>query len=149
MGGDDRLYNNIIIGRKSDSDNKYGLVTYNNSKLPVWIDGNVYYNNASPSVKDIGFKNSPGYDPGIQLIEENGSGYLYFTPDQTFFDHKVKLITGDILGKAKIPKTAFENADGTPFILDVDFFGNKRTPVDNLAGPIFNLKPGKSMVKLW
>jgi hypothetical protein len=149
MGGDDRLYNNIIIGRKSGSDNKYGLVTYNNSKLPVWIEGNIYYNSANPSVKDIGFKSSPGFDPGVQLIEENGSGYLNFTLDPAFFDHKVKLISGDILGKAKIPKTAFENADGTAIILDEDYFGNKRSPDANLAGPIFNLKPGKSVVKLW
>jgi hypothetical protein len=149
MGGDDRLYNNIIIGRESGSDNKYGLVTYNNSKLPVWIDGNFYYNKANPSVKDIDYKSSPGFDPGLQLIEENGSGYLNFTLDPAFFDHKVKLISGDILGKAKIPKTAFENADGTAIILDEDYFGNKRSPDANLAGPIFNLKPGKSVVKLW
>jgi hypothetical protein len=149
MGGDDRLYNNIIIGRKSGSDNKYGLVTYNNSKLPVWIDGNIYYSSANPSVKDIGFKSSPGFDPGVQLIEEKGSGYLDFTLDPTFFDYKVKLISGDILGKAKIPKTAFENADGTSFILDKDYFGNPRSSDANLAGPIFKLKTGKSVVKLW
>jgi hypothetical protein len=149
MGGDDRLYNNIIIGRKSGSDTKYGLATYNNSKLPVWIDGNVYFNNADPSVKDVDFKNFSGKDPDVQLTEESGSGYLNFTLDQGFFDHKVKLISSDILGKAKIPKTAFENADGTPYILDEDFFGSKRTAVANLAGPFSKINTGKSRVRLW
>jgi len=149
MGGDDRFYNNIIVGRKNSSDNKYGLVTYNNSKLPVWIENNIYYNGASPSAKDSDFKNAVGYDPAIQLIEENGSGYLHFTLDPTFFDYKVKLISGEILGKAKIPKTAFENADGTSFLLDEDYFGIKRSSDDNLAGPFSKINTGKSTVKIW
>lgn len=149
MGGDDRWYNNIIVGHISGSDNKYGLVTYNSSKLPVWIDDNIYYNGANPSTKDSDFKNVVGYDPGVQLIEENGSGYLQFTLDPTFFDYKVKIISGDILGKAKIAKAAFENADGTPYILEEDYFGTKRSQDSNIAGPLFNIKPGKSGVKLW
>jgi hypothetical protein len=149
MGGDDRLFNNIIIGRISGSDKKYGLETYNNSKLPVWLGGNIYYNDASPSTKDIDFKNVVGYDPGVQLTEENGSGYLIVTLDPTFFDYKVKLISGDNLGKAKIPKTAFENADGTALIFDVDYFGNKRSSEANFAGPFVNVKTGKIRLKMW
>jgi hypothetical protein len=147
MGGDDRFYNNIIIGNGPDS--KYGLATYNHSKLPVWIAGNIYYNGAIPSTKDIDFINVAGYNPVVQLIEETGNGYLSLTLDPSFFDHKVKLITGGILGTAKTPKAAFGNADGTSFILDEDYFGKKRSQNDNLSGPILNLKPGKSMVKLW
>jgi hypothetical protein len=149
MGGDDRFYNNMIIGRKSGSEQKYGLMTYNNSKLPVWIAGNIYYNGANPSTKESDFKNEMGTDPGVQLIEENGGGYLSLTLDPAFFDYKVKLISGDILGKAKIPKAVFENADGTSFLSDEDYPGNKRSQDDNLAGPLFNIKPGKSMVKVW
>jgi hypothetical protein len=115
----------------------------------VWLDGNIYYNDANPSSRDSNFKNIVGYDPGIQLTEENGNGYLHFTLDPTFFDFKVKLITGDILGKAKIPKAAFDNADGTSLILDEDYFGNKRSQGDNLAGPFSKINTGKSMVKLW
>jgi hypothetical protein len=149
MGGDDRLYNNIIIGRISGSDKKYGLETYNNSKLPVWISNNIYYNDATPSAKDSDFKNVVGYDPGVQLTEENGSGYLHFTFDPTFFDYTVKLISGEKLGKAKIPKAAFENADGTALILDGDYFGNKRSSEDNYAGPFSKINIGKSSIKLW
>ena len=80
MGGDDRFYNNIIIGNKSRPDNKYGLVTYNNSKLPVWISGNIYYNDASPSSKDIDFKNVAGYDPEVQLIRRKREWLFEFHP---------------------------------------------------------------------
>jgi hypothetical protein len=149
MGGDDRVYNNIIIGRKSASENNYGLLTYNNSKLPVWIDGNIYYNNANPSSKDLDFRNSSSYDPGLQLVVENGNGYLLFTFDPAFFEYKVRIITGDFLGKAKIPKASFENADGTSFLLDEDYFGTKRPADAVFAGPFSNLKTGKSVVKLW
>jgi hypothetical protein len=117
--------------------------------LPVWIEGNVYFNNAIPSVREHDVQNFVTVDPGVQLVEENGSGYLNFNLDQSFFDHHVKLISSDILGKAKIPKTSFENTDGTPFILDEDYYGNRRTSADNLAGPFFGLKPGKSSMKLW
>ncbi len=149
MGGDDRFYNNIITGRKNAADNKYGLVTYNSSKLPVWIAGNVYYNHANPSVKDTGFKKASGYDPGVELVEENGNGYLRITPDATFSEHHVKIVTGDILGKAKIPKAAFENADGTAFVSDEDYFGNKRSAESNVAGPFTGLKSGETSLKLW
>jgi hypothetical protein len=149
MGGDDRFYNNIIIGGTSRSDNKYGLVTYNNSKLPVWIGGNIYYKDASPSTKDIDYKNVAGFDPEVKFMEESGIGYLSFTLDPTFFDYKLKIISGDILGKAKIPKAAFENADGSPLIFDGDYFGNKRSSDANFAGPFANVNPGKSSVKIW
>lgn len=149
MGGDDRLYNNILIGRTGGSDNKYGLGTYDNSKLPVWIEGNIYYNHANPSGKDTDYKNTPGFDPQVRLIEENGTGYLEITIDDSFFDHRVKLISTDILGKAKIPKTAFENADGSVLVVNEDYFGITRQKDANFAGPIFNLKPGKQSIKIW
>ncbi len=149
MGGDDRFYNNIIVGGKGVSDSKYGLGTYNNSKLPVWIDGNIYFNHANPSTRDINFKSFAELDPGVRLIEENGSGSLNLTLDPAFFDYKVKLLSSEMLGKAKIPKTAYENADGTRLILDEDYFGYKRSPEANIAGPFFNLNPGNSKLKLW
>jgi hypothetical protein len=148
MGGDDRYYNNIFIG-KGVADDKHGLVTYNSSKLPVWIDGNIYYNNAHPSHKDIDFRLSQEYDPGVKLIEENGAGILSFTFNQAFFHNKVNIISSDMLGNAKIPKAAWENPDGKPLIVDEDYFGNRRSASTNLPGPLSTVKAGKQMVKLW
>ena len=53
FSGDDRYYNNIFLGNwpgmnQEEPGYNYGLVGYNNAKLPVWMSGNVYYNKALP-----------------------------------------------------------------------------------------------------
>jgi len=149
MGGDDRLYNNIFIGGTHKADHSYGLETFNDAELPVWIDGNVYYNGAVPSAKDRDYRSSESFDPRLELIEDHGSGILHFSLDPAFFEYEVSLITGDLLGKAKVPKAPFENADGTALILDTDYSGKKRATDAVFAGPFSNLIPGKCVVKLW
>ncbi|MFC4213092.1 right-handed parallel beta-helix repeat-containing protein, partial [Pedobacter lithocola] len=147
FGGDDRVYNNIIIGG-SNPEAKYGIEGYNNAKLPVWIKGNIYYKQAKPSNKDENFATSTA-NPEIKVIVEGGDTFLHFTTDKAYFEQKVQLITTELLGKAKIPKAAFENPDGTALIMDTDYFGNKRSDGNIHAGPFVNLKSGKVFVKVW
>ena len=149
MGGDDRYYNNIFVGRGKDSKTAYGLKGYDNTKLPDWIDGNIYYNGAEPSAKDKNELAAQDFDPGMKLIEEGKNVYLNFTFDSSFYNNKAKLITSGILGKAKIPKAEFENADGTALTIDKDYFGKERTNGNNSAGPFINLSSGKQVVKVW
>ncbi|MFO7668177.1 MAG: right-handed parallel beta-helix repeat-containing protein [Bacteroidales bacterium] len=149
MGGDDRVYNNIFIGGIHAPEMRYGLETYNDAELPVWIDGNVYYKGAVPSAKDQGFYASGNHDPQVELVEDNGSGTLFFSLDPAFFEYEVSLIAGDFLGKAKVPKAPFENADGTALSLDTDYFGKKRSPDAVVAGPFSNGSAGRCAVKLW
>ncbi len=151
FGGDDRYYNNIFIGdgtKTQKARHKYGLEEYNTAKLKVWMVGNVYYNGAIPSDKDSDFVSSLFYNPEVKLVEENQHGYLNLTFDQTYYKHKVSVITTEILGKVKIPKALFENPDGTPLVIDSDFFGNKRA-IDNKVGPFSNLNTGKVILRLW
>src|SRR5512133_3149761 len=67
MGGDDRVYNNIIVGKGNVKENKYGLKTYDNAKLPVWIEDNLYYNCALPSKKELNMILDSGFVPAIEL----------------------------------------------------------------------------------
>jgi hypothetical protein len=54
-----------------------------------------------------------------------------------------------LLGKAKIPRARFDNADGTSFLLDTDYFGNARSSENAVSGPFVNLEKGQLNLKVW
>jgi hypothetical protein len=153
FSGDDRFYNNIFIGSgnktSADKRTEYGLEKYNDAKLPVWLIDNLYFNGAKPSVKDVDFSVDSLFNPEVKLEETSGNGFLHLTMNQDYYKHKVKIITTDILGKAKIPKAAFDNPDGTSLKIENDYFGRIRTADNNLAGPFVDLPEGSAVLKLW
>jgi hypothetical protein len=153
MAGDDRFYNNVFTGPyssvKPNSNYKQGLEGYNEAKLPVWMSGNVFYNGAKPCKAEQNFIELPTHQPAVRL-EEVGEGIvLHFTLEPTYYSHKGSIITSEILGRAKIPKAAFDNPDGTPLRIDRDYFGNLRPGETTSAGPFSNLNPGKIVLKVW
>jgi hypothetical protein len=151
--GDDRFYNNIFvgIGDKTDpkSKLKHGLEGYNDAKFTVWMNGNVFYNGAKPSDKDVNFAEEPAFNPGIKLAEEGQNGYLEYILNDAFYNQKVKMITTEILGKAKIPKARFDNPDGTELKIDMDYLGQKRSGINPSVGPFENPGKGKLRLKVW
>jgi len=151
LSGDDRYYNNIFLGlgneiNKADIHNNYGLVGYNNAKLPVWISGNVYYNRALPFKNETDFVRNANFKPEFTITEEGDHVFLSLSTDVNGTDPKTQLITTELLGKAKIPKEAFENPDGTPLEIDTDYLGYKRSDSNPSVGPFE--KQGRSVVKL-
>lgn len=153
LSGDDRFYNNVFIGNgdKSAPDSKYkfGLEGYNAARFPVWMSGNVYYNGAKPSDKDVNYTMDPTFNPAVKLVETGGSGYLQLTFNESFFKQRVNLINTAVLGKAKIPKAAFDNPDGTPLTIDADYLGASRSEENPSVGPFENPGKGELNVKLW
>ncbi|RLD87208.1 MAG: right-handed parallel beta-helix repeat-containing protein [Bacteroidetes bacterium] len=152
FGGDDRYYNNIFVGRRDNAygpNHHYGLEGYNETRLPVWIKGNLYYNEARPSDKDSKAISSSSYDPGIKLLEEGEHGYLQFTFHESYYQHQVDIITTEILGEAKIPKALFDLPDGSPVKIDSDYLGTPRTEARNSAGPFSALNKGKVVLGVW
>jgi len=163
-GGDDRYYNNIFVGHGGDvtsdttitvnpwdSKNKYkfGLIGYNHAKLPVWMKGNVYYFGAIPSKKDVQQLVEPIFNPGIKLTEDGGQVYLQMNFGEAISSVKSQLITSEVLGKAKIPKARFENADGSDLKIDSDYFGSKRSLSNPTGGPFEDPGIGKIKLKVW
>jgi hypothetical protein len=126
----------------------HGLKTYNKAKLPVWISGNLYYNGALPSSKDVNLTNDSIYNPQLKL-QEGENGYLQFTLNQSYKNQQLQLVTTALLGKAKIPKAAFDNPDGSALKIDTDYLGNKRSETNPSAGPFENLPTGDVKLKLW
>jgi hypothetical protein len=153
ISGDDRYYNNIFVGTgasdRKDEKTKSGLKTYDNAKLPVFIEDNLYYSGAKPSVNDVNALTDAGFDPAIKLEENGESLLLHFDVNQMYYSHKVNIINTNILGKARIPKSRFDNPDGTPLTIEKDYSGNLRTQQNNLPGPFVNLDGNKITVKVW
>ncbi len=150
--GDDRFYNNVFVKSRELSDKEkdiYGYHKYKETKYPVWIDANSYYNGAVPYHKEQNYTEKQDFDPNIQLIEEEDGMYLSFIVDDAPA-YKLPMITTEMLGKTIVPKQGFENPDGTPMTIDRDYFGNVRTAQNNTVGPFSHLqKAGAVKLKVW
>lgn len=154
LSGDDRYYNNIFLGlgneiNKADIHNNYGLVGYNIARLPVWISGNTYYNKAVPYKDETDFVQDAAFKPAFTVEEEGNNVFLKLVTDANLSVAKTHMITTELLGKAKIPKEAFENPDGTPIKIDTDYFGNKRAESNPSAGPFETPGNGDIKLKVW
>lgn len=150
VGGDDRFYNNlfcpVIPERDRDKIEKYGLSEYDKAVYPVSADGNIYYNHAIPFTKEENKISLPNYNPEASIEEKNNEVYLHLSLRQ-LNDLQTKLVDTDRLGKAKLPRQKFENPDGTPLIIDTDYFGNKRGN-NPTPGPFETVKDGTIRLKL-
>jgi alpha-N-arabinofuranosidase len=140
-GGDDRFYNNIFA---TD-----GLDAYDKAALPMYIEGNVYYNGAKPFAKETNHVEKPDFDPEIKIVEEGDSTFLLIALDDSLRVLDNPLITTPLLGRAKIPNAAYENPDGTTLKIDTDYFGKKRSEENPSAGPFENPGEGKLSLKVW
>jgi len=141
QGGDDRFYNNIFVGPS-------GLATYNKAPRPVYAQGNVYLNGATPCVSENNSVVRAASDPGIQLVEEGESMSLQITLDQSWqVPHTAQVMT-ERLGLAAVTKVAYENADGTPLTIDTDYFGKRRDAAAPSPGPFENPGEGKLTLKV-
>jgi hypothetical protein len=151
MGGDDRYYNNVFIGpgKATGNNGNYGLVGYNGVTLPVSMEGNVYYHRAQPSEYDEDYVLSADFDPQLWLEEKDHGIFLHLDLDSAFFNHTVKMITTVQLGKARIPKAAFEDPDGSPIQFNEDYFGKRYPPGTIFAGPFANLNTPSVVLRVW
>jgi hypothetical protein len=151
-GGDDRFYNNIFVGRganlKPDEARQYGLATYDKAARPIFAQGNVYLNGATPCVNETDHVKRAEADPAVKIAEQGESVYLRITLDDSLKAADTTLVTTNRLGLAAVPKVAYENADGTPLKVDTDYFGKKRS-VKPTPGPFENPGQGPLKLKVW
>jgi alpha-N-arabinofuranosidase len=140
-GGDDRFYNNIFT---TD-----GLDAYDKAALPMYVEGNIYYNGAKPFAKETNRIVKPRFNPEAQIVEEGNNVFLHITLDDSLRALDNPLVTTALLGRAKIPNAAYENPDRTPLKIDTDYFGKKRSEANPSAGPFENPGEGKLSLKVW
>jgi hypothetical protein len=102
--------------------------------LPVWTGGNVFFNGAKPSSKEQDYTEDKEHTVSISVEEHEDGWYLKSDLYEVMCAKTDRIISTDVLGMAFEPEEKFEDPDGTPIILDKDYFGNKRGS-DMYAGP--------------
>lgn len=90
--------------------------------LPVWSEGNVYYNGAKPMSTESAIVDEE-HQITISLEEEDGNYHLKTNLYEYLPKMENRIITTDILGMAFEPEQKFENPDGTPIMMDKDYYG--------------------------
>jgi len=115
----------------------------------MYVDGNVYLNGAEHFIDEKNFIESD-FNPGITILEEDSNILLNILFDKSISKVKTQLVTTGLLGKAMIPNQAYENFDGSPLEIDIDYFGKKRNKRNPSAGPFEKPEIGKPLrLKVW
>jgi len=143
-GGDDRWYNNLFVGHS-------GLAPYDGAELPVWMDGNVFLQGAEPSKHERAPLVRPQTAPAIELlVQPFKSTCLRVMLEKTSSPARPnKLVTTELLGRAKLPGQRYTHPDGTPLSVATDYFRNKRDASNPCSGPFERPQGGELELKLW
>jgi len=102
--------------------------------LPVWVEGNAYFNGASICKHESKYLNDTKSEVDINLECVDGAPVIKTNLYELLGDFKDAVITSDTLGKAFEPEQRFENPDGTSITFDQDYFGDHRG-VKTIPGP--------------
>lgn len=110
------------------------LEPYHFSHLPVWIDGNAYFNGAKAyKHEETNFVDN-GNSVYVRLVEKDGGYTLETNVYDCLGGFCAEIINSDLLGCAFEPEERFENPDGTSIIFDTDYLGEHRG-VTAVPGP--------------
>lgn len=125
--------------------NMFTMQDYHYKSLPVWVNGNAYFNGAKAWDRENDKFIDDTNEVTIELVEENGSYSLKTNLYDILKNFTTGIICTDILGKAFEPEENFENPDGTPITFDTDYFGEYRGLM-TIPGPFVNdVDPGKKL----
>ena len=146
--GDHRFYNNLFIGG-NNAKKKYGLSAFDASKWPIAAADNLFLNGAKPMTdKEQGWT-MENEDPNLRIEETADGVYLISDIDcAELAAFKGKPVDAQRLGVTKLSGYPFENQDGTPFVLDKDYFGKTRSGQVPTVGPVETLPHG-NRIKVW
>jgi len=126
------------------------LLALDHSSLPCFAAGNVFTKGTQPSKFEADALLKPDFDPGVKLSQRADGWYLDITLDPSWNAEPVrKLVTTELLGKAKVPGCAFANADGSPLGIDTDYFGRKRNEQNPFPGPFEVVRGGHQILTVW
>ncbi len=119
--------------KPSDEPNMGQLGQYHFGHLPVWVDGNAYFNGASVSKHE---KNGLIAEQPVQLTLAYEGERILLKTDlfAQLAQFRTGLVSTETLGEAFEPEQRFENPDGTPIVFDQDFYNAHRS-VSAVPGP--------------
>lgn len=150
-GGDDRYVNNIFAPVKpANADElrgKYGLIAYDKTAYPMYVDGNVYYNGALSFTNEKNRIVVADFDPATRIVEKGNEVYLQLSLSG-LENLSTKRVNTSLLGRSKLAEQAFEQPDGSPLEIDTDFAGYPRAE-NPKPGPIESVGNGELKIKVW
>ncbi|MBE5836704.1 right-handed parallel beta-helix repeat-containing protein [Butyrivibrio sp.] len=103
--------------------------------LPVWVDGNAYFNGATVYKKEKNKLVDKKTKVAVELKEKDGNYFLKTNYDKLLKDFNCGILSTECLGVAFEPEQKFENPDGTPITFDRDILGNHRSST-TIPGPL-------------
>jgi len=139
-GGDIRFYNNIFIG-------KARLNIYDQVKQATPVAGNVYINGAVPAAAEKTPLVLSNFYTNISLQAKPDGFYLYINVDPAWITDQ--LVTAKLLGNVAGIGLPFENPDGSPVLIDKDYFGQARNATGVSPGPFVLNRKETLQLKVW
>ena len=106
--------------------NMFMMQDYHFAKLPVWVNGNAYLNDAKSWKNEKEMFMDSATKAYVNLVEKDGEYFLDTNVYDILKDFTSAQIDSDVLGKAFEPEQRFENPDGSTIHFDTDYFGNRR-----------------------
>ncbi|MDE6883881.1 MAG: right-handed parallel beta-helix repeat-containing protein [Lachnospiraceae bacterium] len=110
------------------------LASYHFSHLPVWVNGNAYFNGAKAWKKEQANLIDTEHTATVELVEKDNGYFLNTNVYELLGDFRDGIINSDILGYAFEPEQRFENPDGTAITFNEDYLGSHRG-LDAVPGP--------------
>lgn len=106
--------------------NMMKLASCHFSHLPVWANGNAYFNGAKAWKKEQSNLIDTENHVKVELVEEDNKLFLKTNVYELLGNFRDGIINSDILGYAFEPEQRFENPDGTAILFNEDYLGSHR-----------------------
>ncbi|MDO4189179.1 MAG: right-handed parallel beta-helix repeat-containing protein [Lachnospiraceae bacterium] len=131
----DEWISKFRIGERVDWMSMRQMIPVHFESLPVWIDGNAYFNGAKAWNREQNKLVDTENEVFVNLIEKDGKYTVETNVYKFLKEFQNGIINSDILGEAFEPEQRYENPDGTDIIFDEDYFGNHRG-IATIPGPV-------------
>jgi alpha-L-arabinofuranosidase len=161
-GGDNRFYNNLFIGdgeplsaeRKGNLSelrwiSGYGLWGYDGREFPLQTGGNVYYRQSEPYKTEARSLLLKEQDPQLDLTRDPKGVFLHLITGPDLHPAETTRVTTEQLGTARIPNLPYVNPDGSRLVIDIDYFGKRRSKSRPTPGPFETPGSGARSLKVW
>lgn len=122
------------------------LMPYHFGHLPVWINGNAYFNGAKAFKKETSNLVNDQDQVNVELAEKDGEYFLKTNIYDLLDGFKTGIINSDILGYAFEPEQRFEDPDGADIIFTEDYLGEHRN-MAAIPGPFASKEAAAK--KIW
>lgn len=115
--------------------------------LPVWVDGNAYFDGAKSGKNEKNFLMDTEHEVYVDVKEQEDGSWKLDTNLYDFLENfRCGMVDTEILGRAFEPNEPYENPDGTPITFDSDYLGSHRG-IAVIPGPFADAEEAKK--KLW